>query len=216
MNKKLLLLCGMILATFAPFGIAEAQEESINTTDFGVEVGLGSDYFFRGVSQMGDGAHWNIGAKGEWNGFYGGAWIGNVDFGDEASYEYDLFAGYNMQVTDMFSVDLGVIQYRYDEGYDMVEEVYAGMSYDMFSARVYQNTDTNDTYAEAMLDVSRFIPVFDLSLHYGYADSDDDFSALNLGYSVTDKLDAYVTIMLETVMDGQTMDSVSAGFNYRF
>ena len=67
-----------------------------------------------------------------------------------------------------------------------------------------------------MLDVSRFIPVFDLSLHYGYADSDDDFSALNLGYSVTDKLDAYVTIMLETVMDGQTMDSVSAGFNYRF
>ena len=212
--RKLLLL--VMLSVLTPFGIAEAQEESINTTDFGVEVGLGSDYFFRGVSQMGDGAHWNIGAMGEWNGFYGGAWVGNVDFGDEASYEYDLFAGYVAQITDTFAVDLGVIQYRYDEGYDMVEEIYLGMSYDMLSARVYQNTDTNDTYAEAIIDVSRFMPVFDLSLHYGYADKDDDFSALNLGYSVNDKLDAYVTLMLETVMDGQTMDSVSAGFNYRF
>ena len=109
--RKLLLL--VMLSVLTPFGIAEAQEESINTTDFGVEVGLGSDYFFRGVSQMGDGAHWNIGAMGEWNGFYGGAWVGNVDFGAEASYEYDLFAGYVAQITDTFAVDLGVIQYRY-------------------------------------------------------------------------------------------------------
>ena len=43
----------------------------------------------------------------------------------------------------------------------MVEEIYLGMSYEMLSARVYQNTDTNDTYAEAIIDVSRFMPVFD-------------------------------------------------------
>ena len=59
----------------------------------GVSVGVASDYFFRGVSQT-DQPHVNLTAIGEWNGFHAGAWVGTVDFGDEADYEYDLFAGY--------------------------------------------------------------------------------------------------------------------------
>ena len=177
----------------------------------GVSVGVASDYFFRGVSQT-DQPHVNLTAIGEWNGFHAGAWVGTVDFGDEADYEYDLFAGYKMNVMDNMSVELGVIQYRYDAGdYDMVEEVFAGLTYGGLSIRGFQDTDTDDTYAELGLDISNIVPVLDVNLLYGYHDEDNDFSALRVGYN-----NFFAEIMLETVMDGQSMDSISVGYNYHF
>ena len=57
-------------------------------------VTLASDYFFRGVSQtQGDSAvQWNF--EAEKNGVYGGTWGSTVDFGGEASIEYDFYGGY--------------------------------------------------------------------------------------------------------------------------
>ena len=212
--KKILLLAMMCLA---PFGYANAQQESMNTVNTDFSVGLHSDYFFRGVSQMGDGAHWNMGGQIEAAGFFGGAWVGAVDFGDEASYEYDLWAGYKLDVMDNMSVSVGAIQYRYDAGpYDMVEEVFVGLDFGMLSIMGYQDTETDDNYAEMTLDVSRFVPVVDMNLHYGYHDDGNDFSALRVSKDINDNLNFGVTVMLETVMDGQTMDSISAGFNYVF
>lgn len=212
--KKILLLAMMCLA---PFGYANAQQESMNTVNTDFSVGLHSDYFFRGVSQMGDGAHWNMGGQVEAAGFFGGAWVGAVDFGDEASYEYDLWAGYKLDVMDNMSVSVGAIQYRYDAGpYDMVEEVFVGLDFGMLSIMGYQDTETDDNYAEMTLDVSRFVPVVDMNLHYGYHDDGNDFSALRVSKDINDNLNFGVTVMLETVMDGQSMDSISAGFNYVF
>lgn len=212
--KKILLLAMMCLA---PFGYANAQQESMNTVNTDFSVGLHSDYFFRGVSQMGDGAHWNMGSQVEAAGFFGGAWVGAVDFGDEASYEYDLWAGYKLDVMDNMSVSVGAIQYRYDAGpYDMVEEVFVGLDFGMLSIMGYQDTETDDNYAEMTLDVSRFVPVVDMNLHYGYHDDGNDFSALRVSKDINDNLNFGVTVMLETVMDGQSMDSISAGFNYVF
>jgi len=212
--KKILLLAMMCLA---PFGYANAQQESMNTVNTDFSVGLHSDYFFRGVSQMQNGAHWNMGGQVEAAGFFGGAWVGAVDFGDEASYEYDLWAGYKLDVMDNMSVSVGAIQYRYDAGpYDMVEEVFVGLDFGMLSIMGYQDTETDDNYAEMTLDVSRFVPVVDMNLHYGYHDDGNDFSALRVSKDINDNLNFGVTVMLETVMDGQTMDSISAGFNYVF
>lgn len=212
--KKILLLAMMCLA---PFGYANAQQESMNTVNTDFSVGLHSDYFFRGVSQMQSGAHWNMGGQVEAAGFFGGAWVGAVDFGDEASYEYDLWAGYKLDVMDNMSVSVGAIQYRYDAGpYDMVEEVFVGLDFGMLSIMGYQDTETDDNYAEMTLDVSRFVPVVDMNLHYGYHDDGNDFSALRVSKDINDNLNFGVTVMLETVMDGQSMDSISAGFNYVF
>ena len=212
--KKILLLAMMCLA---PFGYANAQQESMNTVNTDFSVGLHSDYFFRGVSQMQSGAHWNMGGQVEAAGFFGGAWVGAVDFGDEASYEYDLWAGYKLDVMDNMSVSVGAIQYRYDAGpYDMVEEVFVGLDFGMLSIMGYQDTETDDNYAEMTLDVSRFVPVVVMNLHYGYHDDGNDFSALRVSKDINDNLNFGVTVMLETVMDGQTMDSISAGFNYVF
>jgi len=55
-----------------------------------------------------------------------------------------------------------------------------------------------------------------MNLHYGYHDDGNDFSALRVSKDINDNLNFGVTVMLETVMDGQTMDSISAGFNYVF
>ena len=86
----------------------------------------------------------------------------------------------------------------------------------MLSIMGYQDTETDDNYAEMTLDVSRFVPVVDMNLHYGYHDDGNDFSALRVSKDINDNLNFGVTVMLETVMDGQTMDSISAGFNYVF
>ena len=203
------MMCGMS-------GIAFAQQEPLNTTELGGNLGCSSDYFFRGASQMDGQMHCNLGLKGETHGLYGGAWIGNVDFNDDASYEYDLFLGYNLDVTDKLNIDVGAIQYRYDEGYDMTEEVYAGVNYGMLSVRGYQNTDNDDTYAEAILDISNYIPVVDVSLHYGRHDDDNDFSALTVGHTTQKGINLFATIILDSVMDGEVFDSVSTGFSYNF
>ena len=57
-------------------------------------LGYTSDYMWRGVSQtMGKGAmQGNL--MIEKNGLYGGVWASQVDFGDEATYEMDFYAGY--------------------------------------------------------------------------------------------------------------------------
>ena len=85
-------------------------------------LGYTSDYMWRGVSQtMGKGAmQGNL--MIEKNGLYGGVWASQVDFGDEATYEMDFYGGYELWLSDKWSIDVGVLQYNWDKGYEDVEE----------------------------------------------------------------------------------------------
>lgn len=206
--NKLFLLAMLMVTPYTAF----AQEGSINGS-----VGVSNDYFFRGVSQIPTGGPaWNVMLEGEHSGFFGGAWAGAVDFGDEASYEYDLWAGYELPVTDDLSVNAGIIQYRYDAGdYAMVEELFAGMTYKGHSLTYYNDSDTDNSYLEAALDVSAIVPVFDASIHYGHHDSDNDFWSFMLSKSFND-LDVYMQVMAEEVTDGEVMDSINFGLQYNF
>ena len=76
-------------------------------------------YLWRGID-LGDGA---AAVSGDLvcsvSGAYAGVWMSSGDTGLE---EYDLFAGYAMDITDDVSVDVSVWNYNYSGGSDMTAE----------------------------------------------------------------------------------------------
>lgn len=75
-----------------------------------------SDYLFRGISQTNEGMALQGGmtVTGD-NGAYLSTWGSNINFGD-GSMELDVLLGWTGKVNDDWSVDVGVMQYRYPNG----------------------------------------------------------------------------------------------------
>ncbi|MDP3175137.1 MAG: TorF family putative porin [Phenylobacterium sp.] len=97
-------------ATVATSGVAFAQDDTAPAFSF--NVGVASDYVFRGVSQTSESPQVFGGADVSMGQFYGGVWASNVDFGDDTDAEVDLYAGFKPTVGPV-SLDLGVIYYGY-------------------------------------------------------------------------------------------------------
>lgn len=103
---KLALCAATASLAMAAAGSVMAEES------FGFNVGVASDYVFRGVSQTDENpqlsAGWDYG-----NGiFYAGGWASNVDFGDGTDAEIDLYAGVKPTWGDV-TFDFGAIYYGY-------------------------------------------------------------------------------------------------------
>lgn len=177
-------------------------------------LGYTSDYMWRGVSQTSG----NAAIQGELSvskgGLYGGVWASEVDFGDEATYEMDLFLGYELKVSDKFSLDVGVIQYNWDKGYDDVEELFVKGNLKNISVAYYVDMEDSDKdYMEMGLKLP-FVKFMDVSLNYGMFDSENDFWAMNM---VKDwgKWEVSLLIMEDAKQD-QFMDNASLGLFYKF
>jgi len=177
-------------------------------------LGYTSDYMWRGVSQTSG----NAAIQGELSvskgGLYGGVWASEVDFGDEATYEMDLFLGYELKVSDKFSLDVGVIQYNWDKGYDDVEELFVKGNLKNISVAYYVDMEDSDRdYMEMGLKLP-FVKFMDVSLNYGMFDSENDFWAMNM---VKDwgKWEVSLLIMEDAKQD-QFMDNASLGLFYKF
>ena len=177
-------------------------------------LGYTSDYMWRGVSQTSG----NAAIQGELSvskgGLYGGVWASEVDFGDEATYEMDLFLGYELKVSDKFSLDVGVIQYNWDKGYDDVEELFVKGNLKNISVAYYVDMEDSDKdYMEMGLKLP-FVKFMDVSLNYGLFDSENDFWAMNM---VKDwgKWEVSLLIMEDARQD-QFMDNASLGLFYKF
>lgn len=89
-------------------GVAQAQDGPKPSYNLGVA----SDYVFRGVSQTQEDPQIFGGVDLSAGEFYAGTWASNVDFGDKTDAEVDLYAGYKPTV-GVVSLDLGVIYYGY-------------------------------------------------------------------------------------------------------
>jgi uncharacterized protein (TIGR02001 family) len=177
-------------------------------------VGVSSDYFFRGVSQNAGNTALSASLTAESNGFYGSIWASEVDFGDTAEWEYDLIAGYDLKVTDDFSVGGGVIQYNYDKGYDDVEELFVSTSYRDTNIAYYVDTDNRDNaYLEVSQGIS-FIKPIDVSLSYGSFKDGDQHVAMHFGKTFNN-LDMNFMI-LDGVRHGRASDSVALSLIYNF
>ena len=147
-----------------------------------------SEYIWRGMSQgKGAAVSGGIDISGE-IGFSAGVWVSNVDFGDNATYELDVYAGYNFG-----PVSVGYIYYAYpdntDEGYDFSEvnisadiglfslgaNILADADWDMdFGDDVYYTLDTSFNAAEGI----------DISLHLGFYDYDSSDEEADYGISI--------------------------------
>ena len=184
--------------------------------DVSGHVGYSSDYIWRGVSQSQGAASLNAGIELESNGFFAGAWIGEVDYLDnDATQERDLYLGYNLDVMDNLDVQLGLIQYRYDKGdYDTVEEGFVKVGYNSLTLSYFLDTDTENDYAHISYDLW-FVNGVDASIGYGYHGEDDDFSTLTVSKDFNN-FTLSALIMLDEAFENQTTDSVSFGLSYNF
>ena len=181
--------------------------------DINGSIGYSSDYMWRGVSQSAGASSLNAGIELDSNGFFVGAWVGEVDFGDEATQERDLYLGYNLDVMDNLDVQLGLIQYRYDKGdYDTVEEGFVKVGYNSLTLSYFLDTDTENDYAHISYDLW-FVNGVDASIGYGYHGEDDDFSTLTISKDINN-FTLSAMVMLDEAFENQTTDSVSFGLSY--
>ena len=164
--KKYLLLITLILTPF----YAHSVEVSGNFT-------LGSDYIWRGVSQKG-GAAMSAGIEAEQNGWYTGVWASQVDYGDNSDYEYDFYTGFSYDINDELAIDIGVIQYNFNNEPDnKLEEWYAGGTFRGFTAYYYEDLDNSDNH---FAEYSYAFPIETVSLAFFWQDP-NDFYGINIG-----------------------------------
>ncbi|HEX2010314.1 MAG TPA: TorF family putative porin [Roseateles sp.] len=145
------IIASTLLALCAGTALAQAAETTPEHSITG-NVGLFSDYRFRGISQTGrqpavqggfDGAHRS--------GAYAGVWASNVSgnsYNNGAGLELDLYGGYKLALSQDLTLDLGALAYIYpgarlnsapdvatSEKYDNLD-LYAALSYGAFSAKL--------------------------------------------------------------------------------
>ena len=123
MNR--LVLIGAAAAVLAIAAPAAAQDDG--GWDFSANLGVTSDYVFRGVSQTEEDPAIQGGLDVTNGQVYAGVWASNVSFpGDpDTSAEIDLYGGFKPQVAG-WTLDIGAIAYLYTEqpngaDYDYVE-----------------------------------------------------------------------------------------------
>jgi uncharacterized protein (TIGR02001 family) len=80
------------------------------------------------------------------NGLYVGNWNSNINFGDGASLEMDVYGGYKGEY-DGVGYDVGLLKYAYPgAAVNNTTEAYLGLSYGPFSAK-YSTTVSNQYFA---------------------------------------------------------------------
>jgi uncharacterized protein (TIGR02001 family) len=86
------------------------------------------------------------------SGFYVGAWASNVKFGTpDPDVELDLYTGFTKTYDSKWGYDVGAVYYTYhsnpDPGVDYYE-VYAGVSYDWFKAKLFYSPEFGGALAK--------------------------------------------------------------------
>ena len=143
-DEKYRLLCVAVLGSCAGIGSA-AQAEST----FSANIGVTSNYVWRGATQTNNGAAVQGGLDYEHStGVYVGTWLSNVNFpdddGDADQYELDGYFGWGMDLTEAVALDLGYVYYHYgqlESGSDF-GEIYANVDFWWFTAGVAYTTNS--------------------------------------------------------------------------
>ncbi|CAN5241511.1 TorF family putative porin [soil metagenome] len=177
-------------AVIATAGAASAQDATIS-----YNIGVTSDYVFRGISQTNEDPAIQGGADVTLGKFYAGVWASHVDFGDSTSAEIDYYGGYRTEIAG-FGVDVGIIDYAYTDkpkysGYNYIEykaavsravgPVTVGAAV-YYSPNFFGTADDDATYVEANASYS---PITNLTISGAvgeqYLDVSDDYATWNLG-----------------------------------
>lgn len=147
MFKRLAINTAVAGALFAGVGVAQAEVTG--------NIGVTSNYLWRGVTQSDDGPAVQGGLDyAHDSGLYVGTWASNVDFGDTSDnneIELDLYGGYGGEL-GAFGYDVGLTYYTYPlaDDADFLELGLSG-SYEMFTAGMAYtiSSQVDDTSAGA-------------------------------------------------------------------
>lgn len=157
LNKNTLTFCASVFALWAGSMSLSADSKLSATSTLAFE----SEYIFRGEQLAGssfqpslDLAYPVLGGQ-----LYGGVWFSTEIESTLNNNEIDYYAGYTQQITNAFSVDLGVTFYDYPNGTgaDDESEVYFGLIGDFALSPAlyfYYNADLKQYIAEASLSHS--------------------------------------------------------------
>lgn len=150
MQRKLIPLA--VAAVLAAPAVSMAQEAS----PLSFNVGIVSDYLFRGVSQTHGKPAIQAGVDYAFpNGFYVGAWGSTItwvkDWLGDGSFEVDLYGGYKGEIAKDLGFDVGFIAYNYPDKGDATawlanpntQELYFGLSYKWLSAKYSYATSSH-------------------------------------------------------------------------
>jgi uncharacterized protein (TIGR02001 family) len=212
MNKTLLALASTVAIialpqsalaqTAAPAAPAPAPSPA-EASPLSFNVGLTSDYRYRGISQsrlkpaVQGGIDYAFAS-----GFYVGTWASSIkwikDFGGDASAEIDVYGGYKGEITKDLTYDVGVLTYQYPSNKlhpsANTTEIYGALTYGPATLK-YSHSVTNlfgfaDSKNSGYLDLSASFEVVDGIMfmpHLGYqkvaGDANSDFSYVD--YSAT-------------------------------
>lgn len=186
---KLTFAAATAMAALFTASAASAQE-----LDVSANVGVVSDYVFRGFSQTDSNPALQGGVDATYGGFYAGVWASNVDFGDDTDAEVDIYGGYRTEAGG-FALDFGVVNYFYVNAPDATDydylEVKAAASRAIGPATVgvaayfspdFFGLDEEATYLEAN---AAFTPVDSLTVSGAvgkqWLDVNDDYTTWNIG-----------------------------------
>jgi len=187
-------------------GSALLLTSGMAAADFSANVGVTSDYRFRGVSQSAKDPAVQGGVDYAQNGFYVGTWASTIDFDGgpgndpDADLELDVYAGYKFQAAGV-EWDAGILHYAYpgsDSAADLpFTEIYFGGSYSAFSAKLYYTNDYTGTTDESAYYLTAGASFelgsgFSLGLSVGYSGGDgvedtfgDSYTDYRIGVSKT-------------------------------
>jgi uncharacterized protein (TIGR02001 family) len=193
------LLTSLILAAMAAPGVAMAEEAS----PFTANVGIVSDYLYRGISQTGthpalqggfDYAH----SSGFYAGVWGSSisWISDAGLATNAGVELDTYFGFRNSFAEDFTYDVGFLRYNYPGSYIPpaikadTDEIYGAIGYKWVTAKY--SYSLGDTFATAdadgtdYIEINASVPLTDTGITVGAHVGKQSYKGPNAGAGVTD------------------------------
>lgn len=137
--------------------------------EFSANIGVTSNYIFRGLTQTDDGAAVQGGLDyAHESGLYLGTWASNVDFGDNITgYELDGWIGF-AGAFEQLNYDLGYIYYAYPGSRDLKDsdfgEIYLNLNVDMLTVGVFYVTNTESAVREDLEDAVYYYASLDVPI----------------------------------------------------
>jgi len=185
--------------TLLSITLLTALTSTASFADVTANVSASSNYYWRGITQTLDATAVSGGIDySNDSGFYAGTWTSNIDFGSEASYELDFYAGFSKELEN-FSYDVGYIYYSYPDASGSTDfgELYGALSWQWLETKVsyLTNAQSDASSEEDMLYVElnanfTILNETDLAFHVGQSSGD----TVNEWYSEDDYLDYSVSL----------------------
>lgn len=181
------LIATALLSALGASSAAIAADAPASPHTIGYNVGLASEYSYRGISQSDNDPALSGGIDySHASGLYLGTWVSTISWLEDAGVyadskvEVDLYGGFKFEVAPDLVVDLGVLRYEYpgDEVAGTTSpnttEVYGALNYKMVSLK-YSHSTTNlfgfaDSKGSGYLELNANVDIAEgtqLNLHVG-------------------------------------------------